>query len=635
MGFSDSSKWIWTDTPETVDSYAEFISDFEYSGGSARVRISADSNYILYINGQLASFGQYPDFPHYKVYAEEDIAKYCKIGKNTVSVTVWYYGISNMSYYPGRAALRFEIFGNDGIILCSDENILSRIDTAYQNGRGKNITSQIGLGFAYDCTVKKAQSDFKPSRIVEQTLSLYKKPIKNLTVGERVCSSPVNSGDGYIVFDLGREEVGFLTLKLFSDKKQTLTVSYGEHINDGGRVRRIIEERDFSVEITVGEGENEYTNCFKRLGLRYLEICFESPVRIEYASVIPVSYPLNKIEKHFKSELHQRIYDVSVRTLELCMHDHYEDCPWREQGLYSMDGRNQILCGYYAFGEYEFPRASLYLMSKDDRADGLLSICTPTKLDLTIPSFSLHYFTEIYEYSVYSSDLSLANEVMPKLVSIMNVFLSKMKNGLVPRFTEKCHWNFYEWSRDLAGTLGQADDSELFDATLNCLLSTALEHLEKLCNLLGVSGNGYASVRKTLNERINEMFFDQFDGLYFDSSDKKTKSELANALAILSGAAEGERAKRIAQALASGGASLTEVTLSMSCFKYDALLKTNAAKYRDFIINDIEKRYSRMLENGATSFWETEKGAADFNGAGSLCHGWSAMPVYYFEALLN
>ena len=42
----------------------------------------------------------------------------------------------------------------------------------------------------------------------------------------------------------------------------------------------------------------------------------------------------------------------------------------------------------------------------------------------------------------------------------------------------------------------------------------------------------------------------------------------------------------------------------------------------------------RMLEKGATSFWETINGDADFGNAGSLCHGWSAMPIYYLNRLL-
>ena len=38
-----------------------------------------------------------------------------------------------------------------------------------------------------------------------------------------------------------------------------------------------------------------------------------------------------------------------------------------------------------------------------------------------------------------------------------------------------------------------------------------------------------------------------------------------------------------------------------------------------------------MVFSGATSFWETELGADDFDGAGSLCHGWSAAPLYLLE----
>ena len=40
-----------------------------------------------------------------------------------------------------------------------------------------------------------------------------------------------------------------------------------------------------------------------------------------------------------------------------------------------------------------------------------------------------------------------------------------------------------------------------------------------------------------------------------------------------------------------------------------------------------------MLERGATSFWETILGV-DESDSSSLCHGWSAMPVYYYHKLL-
>ena len=74
-------------------------------------------------------------------------------------------------------------------------------------------------------------------------------------------------------------------------------------------------------------------------------------------------------------------------------------------------------------------------------------------------------------------------------------------------------------------------------------------------------------------------------------------------------------------------------TLSMKAFKYDALLAVSREKYAPCVLSEIDEVFGRMLDAGATSFWETELGEADFGGAGSLCHGWSALPVYFYSIL--
>ena len=112
-------------------------------------------------------------------------------------------------------------------------------------------------------------------------------------------------------------------------------------------------------------------------------------------------------------------------------------------------------------------------------------------------------------------------------------------------------------------------------------------------------------------------------------------SELGNALCVLCGAAEGEVARAIADELTNPESELTGITLSMKCFKYDALLSINEEKYLPYVLGDIKRIYLGMLDAGATSVWETEQGAADFGGAGSLCHGWSALPVYYIRKFVK
>ena len=75
------------------------------------------------------------------------------------------------------------------------------------------------------------------------------------------------------------------------------------------------------------------------------------------------------------------------------------------------------------------------------------------------------------------------------------------------------------------------------------------------------------------------------------------------------------------------------VTLSMNTFYYDALLQFGDI-YSDFIIEDMKRKYGYMLDRGATTFWEKESVIKD-GGAGSMCHGWSAIPVYYLTKLLG
>ena len=77
----DRSKWIWL-SEEAPDQYADFTDSFEYGGRDARLLISADSNYAVWLNGTLVHAGQYPDFPHYKIFDSIDLSPYCRAGKN-------------------------------------------------------------------------------------------------------------------------------------------------------------------------------------------------------------------------------------------------------------------------------------------------------------------------------------------------------------------------------------------------------------------------------------------------------------------------------------------------------------------------------------------------------------------------
>ena len=108
--------------------------------------------------------------------------------------------------------------------------------------------------------------------------------------------------------------------------------------------------------------------------------------------------------------------------------------------------------------------------------------------------------------------------------------------------------------------------------------------------------------------------------------------ELINALAVRFDIVSGKEAESICERLA--GNELVSCSLRMKTFTYDALLKVNKEKYKGYILSQIRRDYGIMLDNGATATWETLDGASAFDHAGSLCHGWTALPIYYFNKLL-
>jgi len=630
MTWSDSSKWIWIEKEAQKDSYGDFVSEFSYTGGTVTIKLSADSNYALYVNGVFVASEQYPDFPHYKVYDEIDITRFCKTGHNRIAITVWYYGGEFMTYYAGKAALRFEVDCNGELLCESCAETLSRKNPNFQSGRCHVMTPQLGYGFCYDATAD--DTFLSPSVIVEQELPLFRRSIHKTQIKEKAPSELVASHENYYLYDLGREDVGYLTFRVRSERRQKLTICFGEHIDDGA-VRREIGGREFYVDVIIGEGETSFTNYFKRFGCRYLEVHSETALDIDFVSLLPCMYPLAKVQKTFKNPLHRKIYDVGVRTLELCLHDHYEDCPWREQGLYALDSRNQMLCGYFAFGEYAVPRDNLLLMSKVDREDNLLSICIPTSFDYAIPSFSLHYISAVYEYGIHSGDMTLAKEILPKLEAMIETFTSRIEDGLIANFVSDKwpgYWNFFEWREGLDGYSPESKTAR-HEAALNCLLSLTLKRLQAICDALKVPA-AYGELANSLNKEIRKTFYNPETGLYRNLAHNEETSELVNAFAVLCGAASGEEAERICETL-SRESDLTPISLSMACFKYDALLSVNTEKYAPSVIKTIETVYKKMLDAGATSFWEETDGSDAFAKAGSLCHGWSAMPVYYFHRL--
>lgn len=695
----NEGKWIWRNKEAQFDEYVDFLDRFKGDGeGEYILKIAADSNYTVYINGELSAFGQYADYPKYKVYDSIDISKFIrKDSENRMVIIVWYYGEDTQTYIHGKAGLIYEIEKDGKVLTCSSEETLSRLSLDYVSYRKEFISGQLGFTYhynaeGYDGFIQSGENGFEKSRLVENISTDFNiRPIERLNlldrIKSRVCtqgtfeyttnhdspthnmqyaalsfrfpsqiagyredfSSPIkyvsdSDKNIYFIVDLGNESVGFLDLEFTVPQACRIDVGYGEHLVDG-RCRTAI--RGFSCTYYAKKGKNSFLNTFRRFGCRYIQVfAHTKEIEVNYVGLRPTVYPVQS--KGFCSDnlLRNTIYDVCVNTLISCMHEHYEDCPWREQALYTMDSRNQMLCGYYALNEYRFPRASLKLISLGQRKDGLLTLCYPAGRDYPIPFFSAVYFMQMNEYIKYSKDTTLAKECFGVLEKLCEAFQSRMCNeGYLRNFygvddNGVRYWNFYEWSETMDG--GEQNWVEAIESPFNAIVSIAFQNMSKICESLGETEKSamYMSLSEKLNVAIEKYFHDEKTGLFrsFIGRHEEKYSVLTNALAMLCGAADNVDKTNILKILTVNGSADTGLyvipnTLSMNCFRFDALLHEDFDKYKSIILDEIDRDYLFMLREGATTFWETIKGAADFGGAGSLCHGWSALPIYYYEIL--
>lgn len=299
-----------------------------------------------------------------------------------------------------------------------------------------------------------------------------------------------------------------------------------------------------------------------------------------------------------------------------------------------------MLCGYYAFKNIDFQKSAIQCFMQGQKENGLFELCFPAKWDFTIPSFSLMFPTIVLEYAQYTGDVELVKSALPRIRKLLRFFLDRLdKNGLYKTVSNPELWHFYEWSGDLDGNFFDTDSDNKrrndYDCLINAFLALAIEKTAKIYELLNnfEEEKTFMVYKDKISKRIFEVFYDRNKGLFSTYATKQEYSILGNALCILCGAAPKKYALEVAERIANSEATITPNTLSMNIFRYDALLTVDKQKYSSFILTEIDKIYGYMLAKGATSFWETLKGESDFDGAGSLCHGWSAIPIYYYHIL--
>jgi len=335
------------------------------------------------------------------------------------------------------------------------------------------------------------------------------------------------------------------------------------------------------------------------------------------------------------------LWEVGRYTLQQCMHDGWEDCPSREQRQWLGDATVEFLVAQAAFGPSvnALNRQFLLHAAESQRPDGLTQMYAPgdhRTNAILIPDWTLQWILNAEQHWLYSGDLETIAEIFPALERALAWF--ERQRGPNELLADLPYWNFIDWAA--VGRRGEA-------ATTNALLVGALRAAARLARALEAAraARRYEARAEAMAAALNARHWDPRRGVYVDEVDPRTGaqdprvSQHANAALVLFGVAPRERWASMLDysmdplrgvftaappIVPTGGALDPErqVVLANTFFSHFVYRALSHADRFDRALSEIRARYGGMLERGATTLWES------FDPTASLCHGFSATPVY-------
>ncbi|KAH6871487.1 Six-hairpin glycosidase-like protein [Thelonectria olida] len=348
-----------------------------------------------------------------------------------------------------------------------------------------------------------------------------------------------------------------------------------------------------------------------------------------------VRYPLNVLSS-FKTtsedKAAERLYQTSIRTLQNCMHDGYEDCPFYEQLQYAMDTRSSALFTYYLSADDRLARqAIIQLHSSFQPRIGLTASRTPSSQLQVIPHFSLYWVSMLCDHFTFYGDRDFIRPFLPVLDAVLDYFHSRInrKFDLVSLPNTEGVWNFHDWTElwQPYGVPPSVIKSGISTYTNNLYAYTLkmASQLQLACGSRPALAEEYVLRASRIVDAVNQHCFDgRFftDSLAATSNPELDRSQHSQIWAVLSGAISGVDAQKL---LRCSSDCLVKVSISMSLYTLRALSIAGGSLYDD-LFHDFWQPWHKQLALGLTT-WEE-----DDVSHRSDCHAWGSAPIHEFLA---
>jgi len=458
-----------------------------------------------------------------------------------------------------------------------------------------------------------------------------------------------------ILIDFGRLLTGYPTVTLEARGGEIVEIAVAEALpgewDDNGPAAdaritpRPLLGADAHVARYIARPGLQTFERFEWSAVRWMQITLreaDAGVRLSRPGVTFTHYPATRLGAFDCSDpFLSRLWSTGAYTLQLCMHDGWEDCPGREQRQWLGDATVENLVGHAAFGPSVAPLNAAFLRqaAQSQRPDGLTQMFAPgdhARDGLLIPDWTLQWILNAGDHLSYTGDTGTIAEIFPAIERAIAWFERHLSPaGLV---ADLPYWHFMDWAA--VGRTGEA-------LTLNAQYAGALSVAAGLAEAIDCAGPA-RRLRARADEvclALNKRHWDDERGVYVDGVDPpsgrqdRRVSQHGNAAMALWGRSP---APRLTRALAyisdpkrlvfTPGPPITHHTVAFD-EEHDVVLANTF--YAHFVYSALaghglfgraldlmREKLGPMITKGSSTLWESLEPTA------SLCHGFSASPTW-------
>lgn len=324
-----------------------------------------------------------------------------------------------------------------------------------------------------------------------------------------------------------------------------------------------------------------------------------------------------------------RIWSVAEHTFRLCSGIFFIDGIKRDKWIWGGDAYQSLFVNQYLMADADINRRTLLALRGNDPMTTHIN---------TILDYSLYWILSIKAHYEAYGDLDFVEQVYPKMVTLMDFCEEQLEeHGFITG--RAGDWVFIDWA-DLDKEGALCAEQMLF---AECYRTMTLlgGRLGKDAFLCG----SYRQKYEALKKNINAFYWNAGKGAYIDSfvSGREHVTRHANIFAILFDIADERQKVQIVQNVLHNEEIPQITTPYFKFYEMDALCKMG---YLEEVLERIREYWGGMLARGAVTFWEEydpsvpQEEQYDMYGdkfGKSLCHAWSASPIYllarYFVGL--